>query len=68
MRGGSRANRRTATPGTSAAASSAPPPSGRAFALLAATLAGAATIFSVLMTSSARRGPIPFISVLERPG
>ena len=57
-----------ATAGTSAAAAFVPPPSGVAFALLAATLAGAAAIFSVLMTPPARHGPIPFISLLERPG
>ena len=57
-----------ATAGTGVAGTFSPPPPGGAFALLAATLAAAAAIFSILVTRPVRSGPVPFISLLERPG
>ena len=54
--------------GTSAAAAASVPPPGAVSALLFAALGLAAVAYAVLLTSPARQRPVPFISLLERPG
>ncbi len=57
-----------ATAGGSAAAASSVPPPAAASMLFAAALAAAAAIFCVLVMPPAYKRPVPFISLLERPG
>ena len=56
-----------ATGSSAAAAASVPPPSAVS-ALLFAALGLAAIAYAVLLTAPGRMRPVPFISLLERPG
>jgi hypothetical protein len=55
-----------AATGVAAASGSAPPPA--TYGLLVAALAVMALLFSRLIAVPARQRPVPFISLLERPG